>query len=60
MWPKQARPNRGPRARSAGGVLVVGVYVGLVDTDMAKFSDYFKSDPGDVIRRVLDGIESRC
>jgi NAD(P)-dependent dehydrogenase (short-subunit alcohol dehydrogenase family) len=40
------------------GVQVVGVYIGLVDTDMAKFSDYPKSDPADVIRQVLDGIES--
>ena len=27
------------------GVQVMGVYVGLVDTDMAKFTDYPKSDP---------------
>jgi NAD(P)-dependent dehydrogenase (short-subunit alcohol dehydrogenase family) len=40
------------------GVQVVGVYVGLVDTDMAKFTDDPKSDPADVIRQVLDGIES--
>ena len=40
------------------GVQVVGVYVGLVDTDMSKFTDYPKSDPVDVIRQVLDGIES--
>jgi NAD(P)-dependent dehydrogenase (short-subunit alcohol dehydrogenase family) len=40
------------------GVQVVGVYVGLVDTDMAKFADYPKSDPAVVIRQVLDGIES--
>jgi hypothetical protein len=32
--------------------------VGLVDTDMSKFTDYPKSDPVDVIRQVLDGIES--
>ena len=37
---------------------VVGVYVGLVDTDMAKFTDYPKSDPADVVRQVLGGIES--
>lgn len=43
---------------SARGVQVVGVYVGLVDTDMASFSDAPKSDPADVIRQVLDGIES--
>ena len=29
----------------ARGVQVMGVYVGLVDTDMAKFTDYPKSDP---------------
>jgi NAD(P)-dependent dehydrogenase (short-subunit alcohol dehydrogenase family) len=40
------------------GVHVMGIYVGLVDTDMAKFADYPKSDPAQVIRQVLDGIES--
>ncbi|KHO18190.1 SDR family oxidoreductase [Mycolicibacterium setense] len=40
------------------GVQVVGVYVGLVDTDMATFADAPKSDPADVVRQVLDGIES--
>jgi NAD(P)-dependent dehydrogenase (short-subunit alcohol dehydrogenase family) len=40
------------------GVQVVGVYVGLVDTDMASFADSPKSDPADVVRQVLDGIES--
>jgi NAD(P)-dependent dehydrogenase (short-subunit alcohol dehydrogenase family) len=40
------------------GVQVVGVYVGLVDTDMVKFTDSPKSDPAVVIRQVLDGIES--
>lgn len=40
------------------GVQVVGVYVGLVDTDMGAFADSPKSDPGDVVRQVLDGIES--
>ena len=40
------------------GVQVVGVYVGLVDTDMASFADGGKSDPADVVRQVLDGIES--
>jgi NAD(P)-dependent dehydrogenase (short-subunit alcohol dehydrogenase family) len=47
------RTELGPR-----GVQVVGVYVGLVDTDMGKFSDAPKSDPADVVRQVLDGIES--
>ncbi|MBF6335539.1 SDR family oxidoreductase [Nocardia abscessus] len=40
------------------GVQVMGVYMGLVDTDMAKFSDSPKSDPADVVRQVLDGIEA--
>ena len=40
------------------GVQVVGVYVGLVDTDMASFADAPKSDPADVVRQVLDGVES--
>jgi NAD(P)-dependent dehydrogenase (short-subunit alcohol dehydrogenase family) len=41
------------------GVQVVGVYVGLVDTDMASFAPASaKSRPEDVIRQVLDGIES--
>ena len=40
------------------GVQVVGVYVGLVDTDMASFADGGKSDPADVVRQILDGIES--
>ena len=40
------------------GVQVVGVYVGLVDTDMGAFADSPKSDPADVVRQVLDGIES--
>ncbi len=38
---------------------MVGVYVGLVDTDMASFAgDAPKSDPADVVRQVLDGVES--
>lgn len=40
------------------GAQVVGVYVGLVDTDMTKFNDGPKSDPADVVRQVLDAIES--
>jgi NAD(P)-dependent dehydrogenase (short-subunit alcohol dehydrogenase family) len=41
------------------GVQVVGVHVGLVDTDMASFApDSAKSRPEDVIRQVLDGVES--
>lgn len=40
------------------GVQVVGVYFGLVDTDMASFADSPKSDPADIVRQVLDGIDS--
>ena len=40
------------------GVQVVGVYVGLVDTDMASFADSPKSSPVDVVRQVLDAVES--
>lgn len=40
------------------GVQVLGVYVGLVDTDMASFADSPKAHPAEVIRQVLDGIES--
>ena len=47
------RLGLGPR-----GVQVVGVYVGLVDTGMGAFADSPKSDPADVVRQVLDGIES--
>lgn len=40
------------------GVQVVGVYVGLVDTDMGAFSDSPKTPPADVVRQVLDGLEA--
>lgn len=41
------------------GVQVMGVYVGLVDTDMAAFAgDSPKSSPVDVVRQVLDGLEA--
>jgi NAD(P)-dependent dehydrogenase (short-subunit alcohol dehydrogenase family) len=41
------------------GVQVVGVYVGLVDSDMGRsVSDGPKSDPAYVVRQVLDGIEA--
>ncbi|MCV7423882.1 SDR family oxidoreductase [Mycobacterium yunnanensis] len=40
------------------GVQVVGVYVGYVDTDMASFTDSPKTDPADVVRQVLDGVEA--
>jgi len=40
------------------GVQVVGVYFGLVDTDMASFTDLPKSSPADIVAQVLDGIEA--
>jgi len=40
------------------GVQVVGVYVGYVDTGMASFTDSPKSDPAEVVRQVLDGVEA--
>jgi NAD(P)-dependent dehydrogenase (short-subunit alcohol dehydrogenase family) len=40
------------------GVQVVGVYVGYVDTDLTAGVEAPKSDPADVIRRVLDGVEA--
>jgi len=39
------------------GVQVVGVYVGYVDTDMTAGVEAPKSEPADVVRQVLDGIE---
>jgi NAD(P)-dependent dehydrogenase (short-subunit alcohol dehydrogenase family) len=39
------------------GVQVVGVYVGLVDTDIGAFADSPKSNPAEVVRQILDGIE---
>ena len=46
------RLELGPR-----GVQVVGVYVGYVDTDMSAGVDAAKSNPVDVVRQVLDGVE---
>jgi NAD(P)-dependent dehydrogenase (short-subunit alcohol dehydrogenase family) len=55
MWSAtdSMRLELGPR-----GVQVVGVYVGLVNTDMASFADSPKSGPAEVVCQVLDGIES--
>jgi hypothetical protein len=39
-------------------VQVVGVYVGYVDTDLTAGVQAPKSDPADVIRQVLDGVEA--
>jgi NAD(P)-dependent dehydrogenase (short-subunit alcohol dehydrogenase family) len=47
------RLELGPR-----GVQVVGVYVGYVDTDMAAGVEAAKTSPAEVVRQVLDGIES--
>jgi NAD(P)-dependent dehydrogenase (short-subunit alcohol dehydrogenase family) len=47
------RLELGPR-----GVQVVGVYVGYIDTDMAAGVAAAKTSPGDVVRQVLDGVES--
>jgi len=47
------RLQLGPR-----GVQVVGVYMGYVDTDMAAGVEAAKTSPADVVRQVLDGIES--
>jgi NAD(P)-dependent dehydrogenase (short-subunit alcohol dehydrogenase family) len=47
------RLELGPR-----GVQVVGVYVAYVDTDMSAGADAAKSDPADVVRQVLDGVEA--
>ena len=40
------------------GTLVVGVYPGPVDTDMAKVIDMEKAAPGSVANTILDGVES--
>jgi NAD(P)-dependent dehydrogenase (short-subunit alcohol dehydrogenase family) len=47
------RLDLGPR-----GVQVLGVYVGYVDTDMTSGVDAPKTPPADVVRQVLDGLES--
>lgn len=47
------RLELGPR-----GVQVVGVHVGYVDTDMTATIDAPKSRPADVVRQVLDGVET--
>lgn len=39
------------------GVQVVGVHVAYVDTDMSAGAEAPKSDPADVVRQVLDGVE---
>jgi NAD(P)-dependent dehydrogenase (short-subunit alcohol dehydrogenase family) len=40
------------------GVQVVGVHVAYVDTDMTAGTDAAKSNPADVVRQVLDGVEN--
>ena len=51
--------TQGVRAELAGqGTLVVGVYPGPVDTDMAASFPMEKALPNAVVRRVLDGLEA--
>lgn len=40
----------------AQGTQVLGLHVGLMDTDMTKGIDAPKADPADVVRQVLDAI----
>ena len=40
------------------GVQVVGLHVGYVDTDMVAEVDAPKSDPADVVKSALDGIQT--
>jgi len=42
----------------AQGTHVVGVYAGYIDTDMAAHVDAPKTDPRQVVRRALEGLES--
>ncbi len=42
----------------AQGIGVTGLHVGYMDTDMAATVESFKSDPADVARLALDGIEA--
>lgn len=47
------------RAQLAGrGVRVAGLYVGYMDTDMTAGLDVPKSDPAEIARIAVDGIES--
>lgn len=39
------------------GIAVTGLHVGYVDTDMSAGIDSPKSQPGDVVRAALDGVE---
>jgi NAD(P)-dependent dehydrogenase (short-subunit alcohol dehydrogenase family) len=51
--------TNGVRLELAGqGTQVTGLHVGAVDTDMMAGSDVDKSDPADVVRLALDGIEA--
>ena len=43
---------------SARGVQVLGLYMGYVDTDMTAAVTEPKTPPADVVRQVLDGLES--
>lgn len=51
--------TQGVRAElAAQGTLVVGVYPGPVDTDMAANIDLDKTSPNEVAKTILDGIET--
>jgi len=51
--------TNGIRLELAGqGTLVTALHVGAVDTDMMAGFDVDKSDPADVVRAALDGIEA--
>lgn len=40
------------------GTLVTSVHIGLADTDMTKGLDFPKTDPADIARATLDGVEA--
>ena len=40
------------------GIQVSGLYVSFVDTDMSRGLDQAKSDPADVVRTALDGVQA--
>ncbi|MDG4795850.1 SDR family oxidoreductase [Micromonospora sp. WMMD1082] len=43
---------------AAQGTLVTGLHLGAADTDMSRDYDGPKTDPADVVRAALDGVES--
>ena len=51
--------TNGARVELAGqGTHVLGLHLGLTDTDMAKEWDAPKGDPADVVRDALDGLQA--